>query len=57
MATDQHGQAVVTNEMRDAIAPKVDALRSIPSISTAVSQLLATYEQQSDRDILQGKYG
>ena len=33
----------------------MDALRSIPSISTAVSQLLANYEQQSDRDILQGK--
>ena len=55
IAMDQHRQAAVTNEMRDAIAPKVDALRSIPSISTAVSRLLATYEQQSDRDILLGK--
>ena len=46
---------IVNNEARDAIAPRPDALRSIPSISTAVSQLLASYEQQSDRDILQGK--
>ena len=55
IATDHNRQLVANNEVRDAIAPKVDALRSIPSISTAVSQLLANYEQQSDRDILQGK--
>ena len=55
MATDHNRQLAANNEVRDAIAPKVDALRSIPIISTAVSQLLANYEQQSDRDILQGK--
>ena len=53
--TDQNRPLVVTNEGRDLIAPTVDVLRPIPSISTAVSQLLANYEQQSDKDILQGK--
>ena len=42
-------------DTRDAVAPKVDVLRSIPSISTAVSQLLASYDQQADREVLQGK--
>ena len=55
ITTDNHRPVLATNEARDAIAPRPDALRSIPSISTAVSQLLASYEQQSDRDILQGK--
>ena len=45
----------VSSEARDAVTPKVDVLRSIPSISTAVSQLLANYEQQTDREVLQGK--
>ena len=45
----------VSSEVRDAVAPKVDVLRSKPSISTAVSQLLANYEQQADREVLQGK--
>ena len=30
----------MTNEARDAVVPRADVLRSIPSISTAVSQLL-----------------
>ena len=55
ITTDQNRQVAVTNEARDAIAQRVDALRSIPSISAAVSQLLVNCEQQSDRDILQGK--
>ena len=54
IATDHNRQLASNNEARDAIAPKVDTLRSIP-ISIAISQLLANYEQQSDRDILQGK--
>ena len=53
--TDHSRPVAITNEARDAIAPRVDALRLIPSISTAVSQLLTNYEQQSERDILQGK--
>ena len=55
ITTDNNRPVLATNEVRDAIAPRPDVLRSIPSISTAVSQLLASYEQQSDRDILQGK--
>ena len=48
-------QPASTNEVRDAAATKVDVLRSIPSISNAVSQLLANYEQQTDREALHGK--
>ena len=33
----------------------MDVLRSVPSISTAVSQLLPNYDQQADREVLQGK--
>ena len=40
---------------RDAIVPGVDVLRSIPSISSAVTQLLASYDQQAVQDILPGK--
>ena len=53
--TDNNRPMIAHNEARDAIALRPDALRTIPSISTAVSQLLASYEQQSDRDIPQGK--
>ena len=62
VGTDSHGitaesrrPPTSSNDGRDAVAPKVDALSAIPSISTAVSQLLASYEQQSDREVLQGK--
>ena len=55
ITTNQNRPVAVTNEARDTIAPRVDGLRSIPSISTPVSQLLANYEQQSDRDTLQSK--
>ena len=44
--TDHNRPFTVTNEIRDAIAPKVDA-KSIASISIAISQLLANYEQQT----------
>ena len=60
--TEGHGSSTVytrlpaaVNQARDAVVPKVDVLRSVPSISTAVSQLLANYEQQADREVLQGK--
>ena len=42
ITTDNNRPVLATNEARDAIAPRPDALRSIPSISTAVSQLLAS---------------
>ena len=35
--------------------PKAEVLRSIPSISSAVSQLLASYDHQTDKKALQGK--
>ena len=53
--TTQPQPSVAANDTRDAVAPKVDVLRSIPSISTAVSQLLASYDQQVDREVMQGK--
>ena len=40
---------------RDAIVPGVDVLRSIPSISSAVTQLLASYDQQAVQNVLPGK--
>ena len=40
---------------RDAIVPGVDVLRSIPSISSVVTQLLAFYDQQAVQDVLPGK--
>ena len=40
---------------RDAIVPGVNVLRSIPSISSAVTQLLASYDQQAVQDVLPGK--
>ena len=55
LGTIQPRPPAVPSDIRDAVAPKVDVLRSIPSISTAVSQLLASYDQQADREVLQGK--
>ena len=40
---------------RDAIVPEVNVLRSIPSISSVVTQLLASYNQQVVQDVLPGK--
>ena len=40
---------------RDTVVPGVDVLRSIPSISSAVTQLLASYDQQAVQDAVQGK--
>ena len=49
---------VPTNEARDAVAPRLDVMRSIPSISSAVSQLLVRYDDQADQEALPGKgYG
>ena len=39
----------------DAVVPGVDVLRSIPSISSAVTQLLTSYDQQAVQDALPGK--
>ena len=40
---------------RDAVVPGVDVLSSIPSISSAVTQLLASYDQQAVQDAFPGK--
>ena len=40
---------------RDAVVSGVDVLRSIPSISSTVTQLLASYDQQAVQDALPGK--
>ena len=48
-------QFMGASDGRDAVVPKAEVLRSIPSISTAVSQLLASYDYQADKEALQGK--
>ena len=45
----------VTEASRDAIAPSIETVRSIPSISSAVSKLLAQYEEQTHQDVIPGK--
>ena len=46
---------VQTQISHDGIAPKPEVMRSTPSILTAVSQLLARYEEQADQEGLPGK--
>ena len=53
--TVQPQPPAVPCDTRDAVAPKVDVLRSIPSISTAVSQLLGSYDQQAKKIVLTSK--
>ena len=43
------------NPHHDSIIPNIDTLRQNPSISQAVSQLLATYETQAKTEASQGK--
>ena len=40
---------------RDSVAPRLEVMGFIPSISSAVSQLLAHYDDQADQDALPGK--
>ena len=49
------GSGMQGHEARDAMAPRLDVMRSIPSISSAVSQLLARYDDQADQEALPGK--
>ena len=44
-----------TNLPRDAIIPGLDSLRRLPNVSEAVSNILASYEQQAKHESLQGK--
>ena len=41
--------------MIDAMVPRVEVMRSIPSISSAVSQFLVRYDDQADQEALPGK--
>ena len=40
---------------REAIVPSVNTVRSIPSISSAVSKLLTQYEDQTRQEVIPGK--
>ena len=40
---------------KDSVAPRLEVMRSIPSISSAVSQLLARYDDQADQDAMPDK--
>ena len=46
----------VASDARNVVVPKAEVLRSIPNISLVVSQLLATYNHQADKEALQGKH-
>ena len=51
-----HGGAEVRTQLsHDAVIPKPEVMRSIPSVSSAVSRLLAQYEDQADQQVFQGK--
>ena len=43
------------NSRRDAVVPSLDGLRSNPTLTQAVSQILSTYEGQARLDAGQGK--
>ena len=51
-----HGGAEVRTQLsHDAVIPKPEVMRSIPSVSSAVSRLLAQYEDQADQQVFQAK--
>ena len=55
-AQPAHGGAEVRTQLsHDAVIPKPEVMRSIPSVSSAVSRLLAQYEDQADQQVFQGK--
>ena len=55
-AQPAHGGAEVRTQLsHDAVIPKPEVMRSIPSVSSAVSCLLAQYEDQADQQVFQGK--
>ena len=45
----------IADVRNDAIAPNIDVLRRIPSVSEAVNKVLATYDSQLHSDLTQGK--
>ena len=46
---------VQTQVAQDAVAPRLDVMRSIPSICSSVSHLLAQYEDRADQETFPGK--
>ena len=50
-----NGAKEMSQIAKDSMAPKLEVMRSIPSISTAVSQILAHYDDQADQDAMSGK--
>ena len=49
------GARVQTQFARDAVVPKLHVMRSMPSVSSAVSCLLTQYDDQADQEALPGK--
>ena len=49
------GRVRVQTQVSRDVVPKLDAIRSIPSVSSAVSRLLAQYDDQADQEALPGK--
>ena len=55
-AQPAHGGGEVRTQLsHDAVIPKPDVMRSIPSVSSAVTRLLAQYEDQADQQVFPGK--
>ena len=52
---DWNSRSNVADVPRDAIVPGLDSLRKLPNVSEAVSNILASYEQQAKHESLQGK--
>ena len=50
-----HMNSHLHQDRRDAVIPSLQALRSNPTVSEAVTNLLATYEARAHSDITQGK--
>ena len=46
---------VQTQVLQDVMAPRLDVMRSIPSISSAALHLLAQYEDRADQEAFPGK--
>ena len=49
------GARELSQVAKDSVATRLEVMRSNPSISTAVSQLLAHYDDQADQDAMPGK--
>ena len=50
----RRGARDLSQVAKDSVAPRLEVMRSIPSISSAVSQLLAHYDDQANQDAMPG---